>query len=203
MGSLPQNSNDTMTQDFVSTIGEFERETVISNALGALGENDQLRVETVENIRQWIAQQPTLARVQLDDYIILAYARGCKYSIKKIQQRLATTLTMRATIPEFFHDWDPSKPELQAALGEGSFLPLLNYDNLGRKVIIIRPGCYDPYLHKLEDIEKSNFMSFNSQASQCYQKMVALFTKCCSIESKESAFYSNVSFLPHGFQFDE
>ena len=39
-----------------------------------------------------------------------------------------------------------------------SFLPLLNYDNLGRKVIIIRPGCYDPYLHKLEDIEKSNFM---------------------------------------------
>jgi len=147
-----------MAQDFVSTIGEFERETVISNALGALGENDQLRVETVETIRQWIAQQPTLARVQLDDYIILAYARGCKYSIKKIQQRLATTLTMRATIPEFFHDWDPSKPELQAALGEGSFLPLLNYDNLGRKVIIIRPGCYDPYLHKLEDIEKSNFM---------------------------------------------
>ena len=54
-----------MTQDFVSTIGEFERETVISNALGALGENDQLRVETFETIRQWIAQQPTLAHVQL------------------------------------------------------------------------------------------------------------------------------------------
>jgi len=38
------------------------------------------------------------------------------------------------------------------------FLPLLNYDNLGRKVIIIRPGCFDPYLHRAQDIEKANFM---------------------------------------------
>jgi len=38
------------------------------------------------------------------------------------------------------------------------FLPLLEYDQLGRKVIISRPGCFDPYLHKAHDIEKANFM---------------------------------------------
>ena len=33
-----------------------------------------------------------------------------------------------------------------------------DYDSLGRKVIIIRPGCFNPYLHRVEDIEKANFM---------------------------------------------
>ena len=28
----------------------------------------------------------------------------------------------------------------------------------GRRVIIMRPGCYDHNIHKAEDIEKANFM---------------------------------------------
>ena len=39
-----------------------------------------------------------------------------------------------------------------------SFLPLPDYDQHGRKVIVMRPGCYDPFRHKPEDIEKANFM---------------------------------------------
>ena len=35
---------------------------------------------------------------------------------------------------------------------------MLDYDHMGRKVIIMRPGCFDPYLHKPEDVEKVNFM---------------------------------------------
>jgi CRAL/TRIO domain len=35
---------------------------------------------------------------------------------------------------------------------------LLDYDQQDRKVIIMRPGCYDPLLFKPEDIEKANFM---------------------------------------------
>jgi len=39
-----------------------------------------------------------------------------------------------------------------------AILPLLDYDQLGRKVIIMRPGCFNAYLHKAEDIEKVSFM---------------------------------------------
>ncbi len=32
------------------------------------------------------------------------------------------------------------------------------YDHLGRKVIISRPCCFDPFVLKPEDVEKANFM---------------------------------------------
>lgn len=43
-----------------------------------------------------------------------------------------------------------------------SFLPLLDYDQHDRKVIFMRPGCFDPMLHKPEtpqaDIDMTNLM---------------------------------------------
>ena len=37
-------------------------------------------------------------------------------------------------------------------------LPVPGYDVHGRKVVVIRVGCFDPRSHKPEDLEKSNFM---------------------------------------------
>jgi len=65
---------------------------------------------------------------------------------------------MRTALPEFFSGWDPFKPELQAALNTGTFLPLLEYDQKCRKVIVLRPFAFDPLLLSAVDIEKSNFM---------------------------------------------
>ena len=41
---------------------------------------------------------------------------------------------------------------------ERSFLPLLEYDDQGRKVILMRPGCFDPFAYKAELVEKANLM---------------------------------------------
>lgn len=96
-------------------------------------------------------------------------------------------MTMRAAIPEYFGGWDPYKPEIQSSLALGqanlldyfnfnkihqfrcltlsnriktsrAFLPLLGYDQLCRKVIIMRPGSFDPVLNKPMIVEKANFM---------------------------------------------
>ena len=37
-------------------------------------------------------------------------------------------------------------------------LPIPGYDTLGRKVVIVRSGCFDPRNHRPEDLEKANFM---------------------------------------------
>jgi len=129
-----------------------------SKKLAELGETEQRRTDTIQIIRQWFQKQPHLEHCQIEDGVIVDYARGCKYSIEKIKNKLEKTLTMKQALPEFFKGWNPSLPELQAALKNGCFLPLLEYDQLGRKVIISRPGCFDPYLHKAHDIEKANFM---------------------------------------------
>ncbi len=37
-------------------------------------------------------------------------------------------------------------------------LPVPGYDVHGRKVVVIRSGCFEPRKHKAEDLEKANFM---------------------------------------------
>ena len=54
-----------------------------------------------------------------DDFSILAYARGCKYSMEKTKHKLELTMTMRAALPEFFSGCNPSSPQLQACLSAG------------------------------------------------------------------------------------
>ncbi|KAI9559302.1 hypothetical protein GHT06_016091 [Daphnia sinensis] len=123
-----------------------------------LGEDEDRQQQVIQIIRQWLVQQPHLHQIRIDDYGIVCFARGCKYSLEKMKNKIDLMFTLRTALPEFFSGWDPMKPEIQAALACGSFLPLPDYDQHGRKVIIIRPGCYDPYRFKPEDIEKANFM---------------------------------------------
>jgi len=120
-------------------------------------EDDRLRAQFVRLVRDWLKQQPHL-HCRTDAHFILCYARGCKYSLEKIKRKLDLTLTMRTALPEFFSGWDPKRPELQAALKLGASLPLPGYDALGRKVIVSRPCCFDPYVIKPEDVEKVNYM---------------------------------------------
>jgi len=90
--------------------------------------------------------------------MLLSFARACKYRMEVIKRKMEMYMSMRAAIPEYFSGWDPYKPELQSSLKLGAFLPLLGYDQLCRKVIIMRPGSFDPALNKPMIVEKANFM---------------------------------------------
>jgi len=143
-----------MSVDFVTKLDAI----AIKKVTDALGEDELRRRQTIQIIREWLRKQPHLSHCEIEDRHILAFARGCKYSMEKTKRKLELMLTMRTALPEFFTGCDPYRPEIQALLKVGSFLPLLDYDHLGRKVIIMRPGCFDPYLYKPEDVEKANFM---------------------------------------------
>jgi len=122
------------------------------------GETEHVRNKAITKIRQWYQTQPHLNHFELDDHTLLCFIRGSEYELETAKDKIETMMKMRASLPVFFTDWNPFKPELQAILKLGTFLPLLEYDSLGRKVIIKREGCFDPYLHKVEDVEKVNFM---------------------------------------------
>lgn len=133
-------------------------EVILKVASSELGEDGERRQEAIEIIRQWMAKQPHLQHILLDEYSIVCFARGCKYSLEKMKHKIDLQYTLRTALPEFFSGRDPLKPRLQEALACGSYLPLPNYDKHGRKVIVMRPGCFDPCQFKPEDIEKANFM---------------------------------------------
>lgn len=54
-----------------------------------------------------------------DDWFILMYIRGCKFSIEKTKRKIDLLFTMKTLIPEIFSGWDPMKPSIQNALSYG------------------------------------------------------------------------------------
>lgn len=49
----------------------------------------------------------------LDDYRLLTFLRGCKFSLEKCKKKLDMYFTMRTAIPEFFTNRDVTLPELK------------------------------------------------------------------------------------------
>lgn len=135
-----------------------KQEKIIEKARTSIGESEKIRIQTIQMIREWIHKTPHLSTCPTTDAYILNFVRCCKYSVERTKRKIDMFMTMRAAIPEYFTGWDPLKPELQAALKVGALLPLLEYDQLCRKVIIIRPGSFDPNVHKSIIVEKANFM---------------------------------------------
>jgi len=82
-------------------------------------------------------------------------------------------MTMRGALPEFFSGRNPFDPALQTILKLGPTLPLPEYDQLGRRVVIMRSGCANPFIHKAEDVEKVSFMVIDTMGGLDEQFFIA------------------------------
>jgi len=143
-----------MPYDYVSKLDPAVRK----KAQDELGETEQRLQQSCDIIREWLKKQPHLAKCEIGDLMLVGYIRGCKFSLEKVKLKLDGTMTLKAALPEFFSGWNPMAPQLQAILKLGPYIPLMEHDQLGRKVIVMRSGIVDPLLHKPEDVEKVSFM---------------------------------------------
>lgn len=48
-----------------------------------------------------------------DDYRLMTFLRGCKFSLEKCKKKLDMYFTMRTVVPEFFSNRDITRPELR------------------------------------------------------------------------------------------
>ncbi|KAK4010341.1 hypothetical protein OUZ56_019487 [Daphnia magna] len=154
--------------DYVTTL----KPEIIEKAEKELSEDEHLRTQSVMALREWVKKQPHLQAMPLDAKFLLRYLRGCKYSMEKTKKKLDLTLTLRTALPEFFSGWDPMSPENQEALSLGGTLPLPGYDHQGRKVVLIRPGAYDPTKTKIEHIQRASFMVWDIMSDEDEQMFV-------------------------------
>jgi len=133
-------------------------EKIIQKARDNIGENEKIREQTLLMISEWIQKQPHLSSLATERDHLLYFLRTCKYRNEEIKRKIDVYMSMRAAIPEYFCGLNPYKPELQAALELGTFLPLLGRDQLCRRVILMRPASFDPFLYKAADTDKANYM---------------------------------------------
>lgn len=61
----------------------------------------------IDGLRSWITQSPHL-KSRTDDQFLVAFLRGCKYSLEKAKHKLDLFYTVRTHAPELIRNRDPS-----------------------------------------------------------------------------------------------
>ncbi|XP_067007751.1 retinol-binding protein pinta [Anabrus simplex] len=128
-------------------------EEVKKYAAEILHETEGDRDWKIEKMRAWLETQPHL-NARKDVMSILRFLRGCKYDLTKAQFKMTNFYEMRAKVPEWFSQRDPTLQQLQELLTIGVFLPLRHPDPEGRLVCIIRAAAHNPHVHLQNDVFK-------------------------------------------------
>jgi len=66
-----------------------------------LGEVPERIDEDIETLRTWISKQPHL-KARQDAQFLIAFLRGCKYSLEKTKLKLDNFYAMRGAVPELY-----------------------------------------------------------------------------------------------------
>ncbi|XP_063223464.1 alpha-tocopherol transfer protein-like isoform X2 [Bacillus rossius redtenbacheri] len=122
-----------------------------------LHEDKDRRDDSIAHIKQWLSKQPHLA-ARTDDQWILAFLRSCKYSLESTKEKIDSYYSLRTALPEMFKNRDPLSPELQEIFNLGVCFPLPYLDVHGRRIILMRPGKYQPTLDIMHRVNKLTYM---------------------------------------------
>ncbi|XP_023953658.2 alpha-tocopherol transfer protein-like [Bicyclus anynana] len=116
-----------------------------------LNEDPNRIAKDVQHIKDWLAKQPHI-RARTDDQWLVAFLRGCKFSLERTKEKLDIFYSLHTLAPELFN------VKVNDALFK-EILDLGTYTILPKTatptspvVTVIRPGTYDPDKYKLYDI---------------------------------------------------
>ncbi|XP_075166391.1 alpha-tocopherol transfer protein-like [Haematobia irritans] len=114
---------------------------------------DPARVaDDIQALKTWISQQPHL-RARTDDQFLLAFLRGCKYSMEKTKSKIDKYFMLRSKFPELFSLRDIDDPKIREILRLGVLVVLPTPVNeTGPRIMLVRNGCYDPEKYNFADM---------------------------------------------------
>lgn len=80
---------------------------------------DPTRVESdIQALRTWIEQQPHL-NARTDDQFLLAFLRGCKFSLEKAKKKIDKYYMLRSKFPDMFTLRDLDNPKIRSLIKMG------------------------------------------------------------------------------------
>ncbi|GAB0091091.1 hypothetical protein DMENIID0001_058940 [Sergentomyia squamirostris] len=123
-----------------------------------LGEVSVRMEEDLQTLKEWIRKQNHLT-ARMDDQFLIAFLRGCKYSLQRAKDKIDMYYTIRTAIPEFFIDRDPQNKKLLEVLRLGLSLPLpIPNEENGSRILLVKQGAYDPAKISVVDVLKVSYM---------------------------------------------
>ncbi|XP_063702308.1 LOW QUALITY PROTEIN: alpha-tocopherol transfer protein-like [Culicoides brevitarsis] len=142
-------------------------------AVEELNEDPSRIPKDLEAIRQWLAKSPHI-KARTDDQFLLAFLRGCKYSLERVKEKLDLFYSIRRAIPEVFAEREPSSARMREIMKLGVVLPLPNTETPDSpRIFLVRPGCYDAEKFAVLETWKVSTMIFEIMMREDDNLMVA------------------------------
>ncbi|KAL9919146.1 alpha-tocopherol transfer protein-like [Glossina fuscipes fuscipes] len=106
--------------------------------------------------RSWIEQQPHLS-ANTDDQFLIAFLRGCKYSLEKAKKKIDSYYSIKTKFPVPFNITDVSNTRFRDIFRLGLCLPLPNplHDN-GPRILYVHGSL--PEIYSVEEAMTVNFV---------------------------------------------
>lgn len=87
-------------------------------AANELNEKPDRTKADIEALRSWIDKSPHL-KSRKDDQFLIAFLRGCKFSLEKAKQKLDLFYTVRTHAPELIKNRDPMDDHVIGMIRQG------------------------------------------------------------------------------------
>lgn len=113
-----------------------------SLAKDQLGEDDTLREQALQQMRQMIASHPHIRKCRTDPAFLLRFLRARKYNLVEAIETLERYLSMRQVFRIWFENLDPEDKYMKQLLATEGALPL-GVDNRGRMVALVKVRNFD------------------------------------------------------------
>ncbi|GAB0090854.1 alpha-tocopherol transfer protein-like [Sergentomyia squamirostris] len=132
-------------------------------ALKELNEVPERIQEDLNALRAWIGKQPHL-RARTDDQFLVGFLRGCKYSLERAKKKIDIYYSVRTNTHDYISKCDPLSDKNQYFIKQGFILSLPNTITPdGARIVLIRPGLYDPAKITATDILRFAILMFDFQ----------------------------------------
>ncbi|CAL4095895.1 unnamed protein product [Meganyctiphanes norvegica] len=142
-----------------------------------LGEVPSRRAKDIQAMRDWLKKQPHI-NCPTDDWTILRFLRGCKFSLERTKEKMDMFYTCKAACPEWYTNRDPKDPKMREILEMGMFLPLPGYDKEGRRVVFIRTSVHDPAKFSMDECFKATHFINDVMIEEDEQCSITGFVQC-------------------------
>ncbi|KAJ8737481.1 hypothetical protein PYW08_000076 [Mythimna loreyi] len=117
-----------------------------------LRETDNSRSQALTALRSWMEQNPKFSSIRMDSSFFLRFLRAKKFSVPMAQEAIERYILLRQSWGIAFNQLDYKLPVMLELLELGYIFVSPFKDRLGRRVVIYRPGVFDPYKYTNQDM---------------------------------------------------
>ncbi|CAF4747874.1 unnamed protein product [Pieris macdunnoughi] len=117
-----------------------------------LRETENARSQALEALRNWLEQHPKFMAIRMDSNFLLRFLRTKKFSVPMVQEAIERYILLRQSWGIAFNQLDYKLPVMMELIDLGYIFVSPFKDKLGRRVVIYRPGVFDPYKYTNQDM---------------------------------------------------